>query len=134
MKPFFISVPHSGEKVPGETPWLLELPETVLMCDVDRFVDRLYQPAIDAVGVPSIVAEWHRYVVDLNRLPGDVDQDSVEGSENPSGSYPTGLHWSVTTRGQKLIPKPMSMDSIAAASTVSARCTVIRSGIGPALV
>lgn len=109
MKPFFVSIPHSGERVPEEVSWLKGLSEAILMCDVDRFVDRLYWPGIEDLGLPSVVAEWHRYVVDLNRLPSDIDQDSVEGSENPSGTYPIGLHWSVTTQGHSLISQPMSM-------------------------
>lgn len=110
IKPFFISIPHSGEQVPQETTWLQGLDEKVLMCDVDRYVDRLYQPVIDQLKVPSVVARWHRYVVDLNRWTEDVDAQSVQGSLNPKGTYPTGLHWSVTTKGDVLIPQPMSLE------------------------
>lgn len=110
MTPFFISIPHSGEKFPNETTWLEGLDEPVLMRDVDRFVDKLYQPVIDELDIPSVVTEWHRYVVDLNRLPEDVDCDSVEGAPLPSGSHPTGLHWRVTTQGETLIPSPISME------------------------
>lgn len=107
--PFFISIPHSGEKIPDETPWLQHLPEPIQMCDVDRFVDQVYRPAIEAYQLPAVIAEWHRYVVDLNRLPDDVDADSVEGSGHPSGKFPIGLHWSVTTQGDRLMSQPMSM-------------------------
>jgi N-formylglutamate amidohydrolase len=108
--PFFISIPHSGEKVAEETPWLNELPETVLMCDPDRYVDRLYRPVIERLSLPSVVTEWHRYVVDLNRIPQDIDEDSVVGALHPSGTHPKGFHWSVTTKGDRLIPQPMSME------------------------
>jgi N-formylglutamate deformylase len=108
MKPFFLSIPHSGERVPAETPWLKDLPEPILMCDVDRFVDRLYQPAIDSLKLGHVKTQWHRYVVDLNRLPDDVDQESVIGSPNPPGKFTTGLHWIKTTRGQKIMPAPIS--------------------------
>ncbi len=106
-KPFFVSIPHSGENVPPETPWLHGLPEKELMFDVDRFVDRLYEPALASLGVPCVKTEWHRYVVDLNRWTDDVDADSVQGHPNPSGLFPRGLHWSKTTGGQRLIPEPM---------------------------
>ncbi|MCB0342444.1 MAG: N-formylglutamate amidohydrolase [Pseudobdellovibrionaceae bacterium] len=102
-----MSIPHSGERVPPEVTWLSGLSEPVLMRDVDRFVDKLYQPALKFVSVPSIATEWHRYVVDLNRLPEDVDADSVEGSKNPSGTFTTGLHWVKTTKGEVLIEKPI---------------------------
>lgn len=107
MKAFFISIPHSGERIPAETTWLHGLPEPVVMCDVDRYVDRLYRPAIDPLQLSLVKTEWHRYVVDLNRLPEDVDADSVEGSANPSGKFTSGLHWVKTTRGQRLMPKPI---------------------------
>lgn len=110
MKAFFISIPHSGERVPAETPWLHGLPEPVLMCDVDRFVDRLYQPVIERLKIPHVVTEWHRFVVDLNRLPDDVDPQSVTGSSNPPGKYWNGLHWIRTTRGHQILPAPISME------------------------
>lgn len=107
MKAFFVSVPHSGEQVPPEVTWLKNLPEPILMCDVDRYVDRLYQSTIDSLKIPFVKTEWHRYVVDLNRIPEDIDVDSVKGSSNPSGKFTTGLHWVKTTRGQTLIQEPM---------------------------
>ncbi len=108
MKPFFISIPHAGERVPDEAPWLKNLPEPILMCDVDRFVDELYRPAATTMGVPILVAETHRYVVDLNRVPEDIDQNAVAGSENPPGMFTTGFHWSQTTTGAPLIKTPIS--------------------------
>jgi N-formylglutamate deformylase len=109
MKAFFISIPHSGERVPQETPWLHGLPEAILMCDVDRFVDRLYKHVVDELALACVITQWHRYVVDLNRLPDDVDSDSVENHPNPSGKFTTGLHWVKTTKGTKILPKPMSV-------------------------
>lgn len=108
MKAFFISIPHSGERVPQEAAWLQGLPEPILMCDVDRYVDRLYAPVVDKLKLACVKTQWHRYVVDLNRLADDVDADSVEGHENPSGKFTTGLHWVKTTRGNQLMQKPIS--------------------------
>ena len=110
MKPFFISIPHSGEKIAPETDWLKGLPEEILMCDPDRYVDRLYQPVIEQLDLLSVKTEWHRYIVDLNRVPEDIDVDSVIGAPHPAGTHPKGYHWSVTTKGYKLITRPMSMD------------------------
>lgn len=108
MKAFFISIPHSGERIPQETPWLHGLPETIVMCDVDRYVDRLYQPTVDALKLACVKTQWHRYVVDLNRLPDDVDAESVIGSKNPPGKFTTGLHWVKTTEGTRLMPEPIT--------------------------
>ncbi len=107
-KSLLVTIPHSGERVPAETPWLAALPEVLLMYDVDRYVDRLYEPAITKIGLPFVKTDWHRYAIDLNRLPDDVDQDSVEGHKNVPGKFARGLHWTITTAGQKLQPKPMT--------------------------
>jgi len=110
QRPLFVSIPHSGERVPTEASWLLGLPEAVLMCDVDRYVDRLYAGALERLQIPFIKTEWHRYAVDLNRLPEDVDRDSVEGHTNPSGKFSRGLIWTITTTGQRLLPKPVTAE------------------------
>ncbi len=107
MKPFFITIPHAGEFVPAEAFWLKGLPENILFCDSDRYVDVLYKPAIDELKLPSIIANCHRYVVDLNRLPDDVDADSVEDAQLKGGTHPKGYHWAVTTKGNRLINKPL---------------------------
>lgn len=78
------------------------------MRDVDRYVDQLYKPVIDELGFPSVITQWHRYAVDLNRLPDDVDEDSVKGHKNPSGSFTQGLHWVKTTQGEDLLKEPMT--------------------------
>ncbi len=105
---FFLTIPHSGEQVPAECTWLQNLPEPLLMCDVDRYVDQLYYPVIDDLKLLAIISPWHRYLADLNRLETDVDADSVEGSSNKGGSFTTGLHWVKTTRGEVLMHKPIT--------------------------
>ncbi len=107
---FMITIPHSGEEVPPEAVWLKKLPEEILMCDVDRYVDRLYEPAIKALEIPSVKTNWHRYAGDLNRLPEDVDAGSVEGNPTPAGPHLRGFHWVITTTEQKLMPQPMSAE------------------------
>lgn len=108
QKPFFITVPHSGEEIPAEVIWLKGLSEAHLMRDVDRFVDQLYKPVVNKLQISYIVARWHRYVIDLNRKVEEIDQDSVRGSDNPSGTHTRGLHWSKTTFSEILISEPMS--------------------------
>lgn len=107
--PFIVTIPHSGEEVPSQTPWLKTLPEEILMCDVDRYVDRLYEPQLKSLHIPMVKTKWHRYAVDLNRIPDDVDANSVEGSANKPGMHNRGFHWYVTTLGHKLFEKPMSL-------------------------
>lgn len=106
-KPLIITIPHSGETIPPEAPWLTTLPETLLMFDVDRFVDQLYFPALSGLELPWISTKWHRYACDLNRLETDVDAGSVIGSTNKKGQFPRGLIWSMTTTGERLMPQPI---------------------------
>ena len=110
MRPLLVSIPHSGEQVPQEATWLHGLPEPILMCDVDRYVDQLYVENLSRLKIPHVVTPWHRYVVDLNRLPEDVDQDSVIGSKNASGQFTTGLHWVKTTKGDVLMTEPIAQE------------------------
>lgn len=109
--PFFVSIPHSGEKVPDLTPWLNQLDEPILMSDVDRYVDQLYVPALTEFSIPFEKTEWHRYAVDLNRVPEDVDADSVVGSQNKSGKHSDGYHWVKTKNEVQLMPAPMSFEN-----------------------
>ncbi len=81
------------------------------MQDVDRYVDRLYEPCINQLGVSLIKTQWHRYAADLNRIPEDVDASSVNGSVNPSGLFPRGFHWVMTTKRETLMPTPMALET-----------------------
>ena len=104
----FTSIPHSGEEIPPEAPWLNSLPTETLLRDVDRFVDELYIPALKEFGVPYVSSKTHRYALDLNRHESDVDCESVLGNKNPQGTHPRGLHWRVTTFDELLLPRAMS--------------------------
>ncbi len=103
-----VTIPHSGEKVPEQASWLKALPEEILMCDVDRYVDYLYEPSLQKLNLPYVKTEWHRYAGDLNRIPEDVDAASVIGNANPAGTQRRGFLWAVTTHNYPLISKPIS--------------------------
>ncbi|MFP5519217.1 MAG: N-formylglutamate amidohydrolase [Bdellovibrionia bacterium] len=109
--PLMITIPHSGENIPPQAGWLKGLPEEVLMCDVDRFVDFLYEPSLKKLDIPAVTTQWHRYAADLNRIPEDVDASSVIGNQNPAGLHNRGFHWVVTTYNHNLLPQPMSMQT-----------------------
>ena len=110
ITPFIVTMPHSGEKVPDQCTWLQSLPEEILMCDVDRYIDVLYEKSLEKLKIPFVKTEWHRYAVDLNRIPEDIDADSVLGSVNKSGLHSRGYHWVVTTYGHQLMQRPISVD------------------------
>lgn len=106
-QPLLVTIPHSGEKIPPQTPWLRQLSEEILMCDVDRYVDFLYEPALQKLKIPFVKTEWHRYAADLNRVPDDVDASSVEGHKNPAGMHSRGFHWVLTTYKHELMKEPL---------------------------
>ncbi len=110
MKPFFVTVPHSGEEIPSTVTWLSSHEEPVLMADVDRYVDQFYEAKCNDLSIPFIKTNWHRYVVDLNRFPEDIDEDSVQGSANKSGTHSDGFHWVKTKNGLRLMESPMTME------------------------
>lgn len=109
--PLFVSIPHAGELVPPEAEWLKNVPESILMCDVDRFVDRLYAPVIEKLKIPAIIGHIHRYVVDLSRLPSDIDKRTVVSAGEPSSTLPGGLHWYETTKEYILLASPITKES-----------------------
>lgn len=109
--PFLITIPHSGEKVPPQATWLQSLPEEVLMCDVDRYIDWIYEPILKEFVIPYAKTEWHRYAGDLNRVPEDVDSFSVKGHSNPAGLHPRGFLWSITTTEIPLIKTPIEPEA-----------------------
>ncbi len=109
-KPLLITIPHSGEKIPDLCVWLQNLPEEILMCDVDRYIDQLYLPVLEELKLHYIKTDWHRYAADLNRIPTDIDRDSVEGSAGKSGSFSRGFHWVMTTYEHILMSKPMTVE------------------------
>lgn len=102
-----MTIPHSGEKVPDACTWLMGLSEPHLMCDVDRYVDRLYESVLTDLKISHVKTPWHRYAVDLNRTPEDVDAGTLEGADLPTGTHARGYHWSITTKGQVLMTKPV---------------------------
>lgn len=108
--PLLITIPHSGEQVPKEVNWLKGIKGKTLLLDIDRFVDVIYAPVLRSHEIVSVIAKVNRSAVDLNRYPDDVDVDSVQGSPNPSGSFPSGFHWVRNSRGDVLIKKPMKME------------------------
>lgn len=109
--PLFVSIPHSGERVPPQTPWLQSLPEEILMSDVDRYVDVLYKPTLTKLEIPHQLSEWHRYAVDLNRIPSDVDEASVIGAPKKAGTHSDGYHWVLTKSEVRIMPSPMSQQT-----------------------
>ena len=76
--PLLLSIPHAGTSLPAGldgqfTEQALQLPDT------DWFVDRLYGWVVEK-GAGLLVANYTRYVIDLNRPPDDASLYSGPGT------------------------------------------------------
>ena len=66
--PFILSIPHSGTKIPNDKIDFFNKNQINKMDDTDWFLDKLYDFA-PKLGVTTVVANYHRWVIDLNRDP-----------------------------------------------------------------
>ena len=90
--PILVSFPHSGTYLPPEIAERMT-PDALALPDTDWHVPLLYK-FLDGMGASRIEATHSRYVVDLNRPPGDEDLYP--------GQKKTGLVPLETFRGQAL--------------------------------
>ena len=110
--PVVVSVPHAGIVVPEEERAFYAVDIDALLLDGDLYTDELYADAA-AVGATIIRSPYSRFVIDLNRLPGDLDPRSVQGASriNKPGHYGIrGLIWGINTRGERIYRKPLSRE------------------------
>lgn len=121
--PLFVSIPHSGVQIPPLADWLKSIKSSILIQDMDAFIDDLYQPALLEYSIPSVFFKWHRYSVDVNRFVTDISDLTVEKGtmlsrekikhkkdnlqKNKSSS---DIHWYKTTKGDQLIQQPLSRE------------------------
>ncbi|MGA9573654.1 MAG: N-formylglutamate deformylase [Lysobacterales bacterium] len=76
--PLLVSIPHAGTVVPGAI--RTNLSEKALgLPDTDWYVDRLYHWVMDR-GAGLLVANYSRYVIDLNRPPDNAALYSGPGT------------------------------------------------------
>ena len=95
-----VEVPHAGVYVDPESLAYTVAPARCIARDADLYVDALFQDA-PAEGATLITAGISRYVIDLNRGPGDFDGDAVEGGTGRGA--PRGLVWRITTDGAPVL-------------------------------
>lgn len=108
--PLFATIPHSGCQIPKEAYWLQKQPRSILFCDVDLFVDKLYEDSLKQFKIPFIVFPWHRYAVDANRLPSDRTSFSVRGSRKKFlKEVSAEIHWRQTRKGDLLMTDRISL-------------------------
>jgi len=105
--PLLISVPHSGTHVPEDIGDRLTH-KAKLLQDTDWYVDRLYQWATD-LGAGMLVANYSRFVIDLNRPPDNAALYTGHGTGllptqcfDGSAVYQSGLQPDEQEKGRRL--------------------------------
>ena len=106
--PLVVSVPHAGERVDDEDAPLLIASERTRRMDADLHVDRLYQNA-PSLGAAFLAATVSRYVLDLNRGPGDVDAEVCPTHPAPIPANPRALIWRLSTGGDAVQARGLTM-------------------------
>ena len=106
--PIVVSVPHAGLRIPSLRADLADLPRAVFFRDVDFEVPRIWQRACRELDIPMIEALDHRYALDLNRRPDQIDDSTVSSSGRPAGSEKRGLFWLSSTRQEPVLKAPLS--------------------------
>ena len=102
-----VEVPHAGLAVPDPVREHVAVSGSVRLRDSDVYVDKLYAESA-SVGATLLAAHVSRYVVDLNRAPDDVDQETVPDHPDPRGVQPRGVVWRVTTDGKPALREPLT--------------------------
>ncbi len=103
--PLLVEIPHAGLHVDAASLAVSCAPLRAVGRDADLLVDQLFQDAPD-FGASLLVATHSRFVVDLNRGPGEVDGMAVEnGSAQPR---PRGLIWRTTTENDPILLRRLS--------------------------
>jgi len=123
--PVVLSVPHAGLLVTGFEDALDAAMD--VRGDADMFVDRLYgvsesdgnaHPNVDLqeidvgrapASLPYVVAQYSRFVCDMNRHPDDVSPLAVPEHPHPGNADGRGFIWTVTTTGQRALRRTLSL-------------------------
>lgn len=104
-----VEVPHAGIWVDPESLASLVAPARSIGRDADLYADELFGDA-PSCGATMLRAHVSRYVCDLNRAPGELDEQT-----SPAGtarSAPHGLIWRRTTEGRPALAKPLAPDEV----------------------
>lgn len=104
-----VEVPHAGLAVDPESLASMVAPARCLGRDADLCVDALVEGA-ESLGATLLIASYSRYVVDLNRGPGDYDGASVEGG--PPLNLPRGLIWRTSTEGDPILGRRLAREEL----------------------
>ncbi len=111
--PVVVEVPHASVALPEEVRASLLVSANTVRRDADSYVDELYRDA-PSKGATLLSASVSRYVVDLNRDEGDVDEWSVRGAGQREREFPRGVIWRESGDGKAALRSPLSLDEFEA--------------------
>ena len=106
--PLVLSIPHSGDRYPDDFKPNPNLTFELLDFSNDKFVDELFE-ARNNLDISSVVANFPRVYIDVNRHQHDIDIEMLENGDEWYGrTQPTGkktgttLFWSKTKEDYNL--------------------------------
>ena len=108
--PVVVDVPHAGEWIPDDVRDEMVIGSRKLRRDLDLYVDQIWECA-PQLGATLLASNVSRYVVDLNRAPDDVSEQTVEGGQRvyEDGYYQDrGVVWRQTTAKTPVMDGPLS--------------------------
>ena len=109
--PLVLDSPHSGKRFPEDFGHAVS--EKELRDGEDCYIDELFGAA-PALGAPLLAASFPRTYIDVNRHPGDIDPELVEGDWPhqycPSGKAEIGksLVWRTLDDGRPIYARKLS--------------------------
>lgn len=104
-----VEVPHAGLQMDPESLSYCSAIARSIGRDADLLVDQLFDSS-PRWGATFLVAEFSRYVCDLNRAPDDYDQQtSTSGRPEPS---PHGVIWRKSTEGRAALAHPLPASEV----------------------
>lgn len=109
--PLVVSVPHSGTRIPKEDADLIVCDERTMLRDVDLHVDKLYGN-VAGLGGCILGANVSRYVLDLNRSPGDVDARVCPEHPSPAADNPKALIWRQSTDDTPVMGRSLTLREV----------------------
>lgn len=104
-----VEVPHAGLHIDPASLADMVAPLRCIGRDADLLVDAVAADTA-AHGATLIVANYSRYVVDLNRGPSDYDGLAVEGG--PLQNVPRGLVWRTSTEGDPILARRLGREEL----------------------
>lgn len=105
-----MSVPHAGILVPDDDKALCVRTPRELLLDADLYTDRLCESLHK--NAATITARVSRYVLDLNRAPGDVCARVCPKWRTPCAPNPRALIWRAASDGSAVLARQMTLHEV----------------------